>query len=122
MTWADTSDFIDETLDVLSSSPLFFDFRFEELGEIIRGLELAVFEDGEALTQQGEPSTCCYILISGKVVTSFNGAGERRLEANQLEPPAVIGEIGLILNKPRSANNHAVGPVKAVKLSQKIFH
>src|SRR3984893_13970650 len=116
------NDFAEEALDALAYSPLFFDFSLEELPALLRDLELVVFAEGDLLTEEGTPSDCLYILVSGQVVLTFGDPGDGPLRPTYLTPPDIIGEVGLILNAPRSATTQAIGPVKAVKLSRPNFH
>lgn len=116
------NDFAEEALDALAYSPLFFDFNLDELAALLREMELVVFARGAILTEEGRPSDCLYILVSGQVVLSFGAPHDGPLRPLYLHPPDIIGEVGLILNAPRSATTRAVGPVKAVKLSRTFFH
>jgi CRP-like cAMP-binding protein len=116
------NDFAEEALDALAYSPLFFDFSLEELPALLRDLELVVFAEGDLLTEQGRPSDCLYVLVSGQVVLTFGDAHDSLFRPTYLTPPDIIGEVGLILNAPRSATTQAIGPVKAVKLSRANFH
>jgi CRP-like cAMP-binding protein len=116
------NDFAEEALDALAYSPLFFDFSLEELPTLLRDLELVVFVEGDLLTKEGTPSDCLYILVSGQVVLTFGDPHDSSFRPTYLTPPDIIGEVGLILNSPRSGTTQAIGPVKAVKLSRPNFH
>src|SRR5690349_20456006 len=108
------NDAAEEALDALASSPLFFDFSLEELAALLRELAVVALAPGDVLTEEGRPSDCLYILVSGQVILSFGDPQDGPLRPLYLHPPDIIGEVGLILNAPRSATTQAVGPVTAV--------
>src|SRR5262245_251917 len=106
-----TDTHFEQILDVLSYSPLFFDFSLDELAEVIRAVELVVFEDGEALTIEGEPTQGFYVLVDGRVLVSVGQAQGGRLEVVTLGPPESIGDVSLIVNMASSADTQATGSV-----------
>ena len=74
---------------------------------------LREFEDGQLILEQFEESRDLFILLEGKaVVTSYI---DEAVVATIL-PGSVLGEVGLIDEKTRSANVRSQGPSTAVVL------
>ena len=72
------------------------------------------FREGEVVFSEGDQSTHCYKIISGKVEITLNVAGVMRRGQTQTVATCgageLIGEMSLIDNGPRSASAVAIEP------------
>lgn len=79
-----------------------------------------VFQPGELLCRDGEPSDAAYLIDDGEVeILLAIGATEvvlGRQGRNQL-----FGEMGIFCNRPRAASVRAVGLVKVLKIEAEVF-
>lgn len=82
---------------------------------LIASGELLEYEEGELLVKQGEQSDCALVVVDGVVeVVVESKYGNVHLAT--LEPPALVGEIGVFTNVPRTASIQARGHVRAVRV------
>ena len=83
-----------------------------------------VYEDGEAIIQQGDAADGMYFVEVGQVKVTLS-PGQDESEEEVLKQPApttaYFGELALIDNKPRTANVYAVGRVKVAFLERDCF-
>ncbi|CAN5536127.1 hypothetical protein BH23ACT3_BH23ACT3_18650 [soil metagenome] len=68
--------------------------------------------DGERLLEQGVRSSSLYVLVSGVLDVQRRG----RTVAQMDEPGALVGEMGLLLQAPASADVIAVGETRVRRL------
>ena len=101
-------------------------FPFSELPPDLR-LRLAtaslerVFDPGEYLVQQGDPTEGLMVLVEGKVEISVDDSKGTTHILNELSPHAIIGEIGVFTGQPRSAHVTAIDRVKALEITADLF-
>lgn len=80
---------------------LFADFSDEQLRLLNFASETMALSPGDILYQSGEASTGAYALISGQLEAQ-DGATENAPKFI-IDPPALVGEMGLMLSRPRPA-------------------
>jgi CRP-like cAMP-binding protein len=68
------------------------------------------------LTEQGKPGQECFVIVSGSAAVLIN---DDRVAT--LGPGAIVGEMALIDNKPRSATVRTIVPAKLLALDAKAF-
>ncbi len=78
------------------------------------------FEPGEMLMHQGERADCAYVLLEGEVEILGESPSGPFLIAEQ-GANALVGEMGIICDAPRSASVRAKSPVRALRLSGDVF-
>lgn len=89
--------------------------------DLIESGQLAEFDRGQLLIQQGQPSDCALVLVDGAVdvlVESKYGF----VHLASLESPALVGEIGVFTNVPRTASIQAKTQVRAVRIGSDELH
>lgn len=92
-----------------SSLSLFVDCPEADLAALEAGMERRSFSAGETLLREGERGDYFVLLTDGAVGITAKG---RRLGA--AGPGSVVGELGLLLDHPRSATVTALMPVWAL--------
>jgi predicted acylesterase/phospholipase RssA/CRP-like cAMP-binding protein len=91
----------------LADIPFFASLDQASRLELARGLEPVHLPAGEVVFRQGDPGDGLYLVASGRLrVTIAAQGGERML--HDLGRGAVVGEIALLTDRPRSATVHAV--------------
>lgn len=78
------------------------------------------FVGGEALLVEGDPSDCAYVIQSGEVEILVGIDGEEA-RLGTLGRHQLVGEMGVILNSPRTATIRALGPVDALRIDGEVF-
>lgn len=92
----------DEAIAQFAGFDLFAAFSDEQLKLMAFVSEARVLEAGDVLYQAGETADGAYVLASGRmeaVHTPEDGGGRYAIV-----PPALIGEIGLMLTRPRATS------------------
>jgi CRP-like cAMP-binding protein len=80
-----------------------------------------VFHKGDLVLKEGDPATHCYLIKEGKVdiVIDHGGPGEKTVA--ELRDGALLGEMGLLDGKPRSATAIAQGYVSCLVIDAVTF-
>ena len=107
----------------LAACPLFGGLTQEQLGRVAAAAALAQFEPGEALMRAGESSDGFDVIVGGRCAVRIPGpAGESDArEITQLSVHDSVGEMGLILERPRTADVVALERTIAVRFSADVF-
>ncbi|MDP9245928.1 MAG: Crp/Fnr family transcriptional regulator [Chloroflexota bacterium] len=97
----------------LDQSALVFLIRFGKMRE---------FKVDEPLMTQGEPSTCVHFILEGQVVVER----QRRTDSEHvvlahLGSGEIVGEMGVMVDLPRSATVTAVTPTTTLELDTPSF-
>lgn len=95
----------------LADSPACADLSPAELKVLLAIGETRVLEPGDVLFTEGEGGHDLALLLEGQVLVETVQDGERK-ELARVGPPAVIGEIGLALDAPRSATVRALSQAR----------
>lgn len=69
----------------------------------IRYMKHIVFERGETIFQQGDPSDLAFVILAGSVDIVVSGSDRQERRIASLGPGEVFGEMGIIDPAPRSA-------------------
>lgn len=77
-------------------------------------------EEGEFLCHRGDPSDCVFIVLSGRVDFVLDGPSGRILLGEE-GAGAVVGEVGILCDTPRSASVLAVTDIELLRLSRESF-
>jgi CRP-like cAMP-binding protein len=105
-----------DVIDHLRGVPLFAGMSDRAL-EAVAGMATETeFEDGTAITTEGDDGDAFYLIVSGTVRVTRGGSPVGDLGAG-----AFIGEISLIDGRPRTATAIAVGPVQALVVARAEF-
>lgn len=102
-----------ERMDHLARLPLFADCPKRHLRHIARDVRQGYVDADEELISQGAPSRDAYVVVAGRAVVRRNG---RKIA--ELGPGDIAGELGLLLDRPRSASVHSLTPVEYMAVDQ----
>ena len=113
----------EQVVEILDRSPLFHGLQADHLAEAAENASLLRYEDGEAITLQGEPSDSFFLLIEGSATVLLESEDESPpLQLAQISPPDSIGEIGVLLETPRSASVVSDGGAILLCFATQRFH
>lgn len=82
---------------------IFRELSDAEFSRLKQSVELVEFKSGAAIFEEGQPSDCFYVIRSGLVKVVANATTGMRRTLAYLGRGDFIGEIGVMLDKPRSA-------------------
>ena len=101
----------------LAKSDLLADLDPTALMFLVRLGRRRIFKPGEILMRQGEPSTSIHFLLSGRVKAErARRTDDRPVQLAELEAGAVVGEMGVVIDIPRSATVTALVPTESLEL------
>jgi CRP-like cAMP-binding protein len=103
----------DERVRLLAASPLFRGCTKRQLRSIARVTRVVQVEPGEMLVAAGAISTDAYIVTAGSA--EVKGRSGRSV---QVGPGDVVGELGLLLDRPRNATVRARTPLECLALGR----
>jgi len=113
----------DQVVEILDRSPLFHGLQGDHLAEAADNATLLRYEDGEAITLQGEASDSFFLLIEGSATVLLESEDDSPpLRLAQISPPDSIGEIGVLLETPRSASVVSDGGAILLCFATQRFH
>lgn len=96
----------------------FRDLNDWEAGVVARLLEEVHLEPDAALFRQGEAGESAFLLVKGAVDVRVAVPGHEDRCLARLEAGAILGEIALLLNEPRTASVIAVEEVRLWRLER----
>jgi twitching motility protein PilT len=96
------ADLRPRVVHALGQSPLFSSIRPEILDKVVDRGELLQMEPGELLVEEGTESESFSVLLSGELSVSVVRDGEP-FAISKIFPPESVGEMGLLLDHPRTA-------------------
>jgi CRP-like cAMP-binding protein len=105
---------------MLGNVPLFSGMSVAERKLLVFTGQVQCFADGEPLMRQGDPADCAYVILEGyaQVVAETPSAS---FVVAVLGPHSMPGEIGVLINEPRSATVRAKGRVRALRIAPDVF-
>lgn len=121
----DMSAYLDQVIEVLGRSPLFHGLEHESLQAAAEHAELLRFDHDEALACQGDPSDAFLLLVEGGATVALEPEGDDPgppLILARISPPDSIGEMGVLLEQPRSASVYADGGAIVLRFDASRFH
>jgi NTE family protein len=105
----------------LRAIPFFRNLPADALVAIVDRLKLETFTHGDVVFRKGEPSGSMYLVRSGQVDVVLEGETTGHSDQEPLAslgPGSFVGELGLLLDEPRSATLLAVSDSELLALSR----
>ncbi|MGC4118988.1 MAG: cyclic nucleotide-binding domain-containing protein [Myxococcales bacterium] len=101
-------------VEMLQKTPLFADFEKADLESLAKSFEHRSVKAGTVLAREGEQSDRFFLIESGTVKVSKEA---KHAEVVELGPGAHFGELGILLEGPRTATVSAASDCSVYSLS-----
>ncbi len=111
---------IKEEVELLRRVPLFAQLEPAKLKLLAFTSQRMTFQSGQELCHQGETGDAAYVIISGQADVLINQDGKEIVVA-QVGENAVIGEIAVLCEVPRTATVRAKTELQALKIDKEHF-
>jgi CRP-like cAMP-binding protein len=107
-----------EVIEALKKIDIFDGIQHDEraLGRIGAQAERKRFEQGQILVEEGKQGLGMFAIVSGKVVVEVKGT-----KVNELDAGAVVAEMSLLDDKPRSATVRATEATDTLLFTRDVF-
>jgi diguanylate cyclase (GGDEF)-like protein len=108
---------------MLATAPIFHELPADELSALAERASEHFFAEGQMIIEEGEPSDTLFVLFSGRVrvLESTHDPLDTTLVLGELGPGEVVGEVGILTDKPRSATVVAVEPTHCTGIPESEF-
>jgi CRP-like cAMP-binding protein len=106
--------------EMLAHVPLFSGMSAAERKLLVFTGQVLCFRDGEILMRQGDPADCAYVILEGYADVLAETPGGSFVVA-MLGPHSMPGEIGVLIDEPRTATVRAKGNVRALRIAPDVF-
>lgn len=111
---------LDTEVMSLRQVPLFKEVDPSRLKLLAFTSERVHFEAGQTFFERGDASDAAYLILEGSAAVSIDGPqGAVRLAL--LGANALVGEMGILADQPRSATVTAEEPVNALRIDRSVF-
>ena len=111
---------LEEEVKLLRNIPLFANIEPSKLKLLAFTSERLSFDADEVLFEQGDVGDAAYIIVEGQaqvIVTTPSGP----MTVATLDHNAIIGEIAILCDVPRTATVKATSQLVALKISKDVF-
>jgi CRP-like cAMP-binding protein len=104
----------------LQRIPMFRDVDTAKLKLIVLAGQRANYRVGDQLLKEGDRADTVFIILDGKArVLRSDGASD--VQIAEVETGAVVGEMGVVLDRPYSGTIIAETPVTALRIDKRTF-
>ena len=111
---------LEHEVDLLRKIPIFAKIDPAKLKLLAFTSERISFEEGQSLFLQGDASDAAYVIIDGSAdVLVQTPSGD--LSVAKLEKNALVGEIGILCDVPRTATVKALTELNTLKIEKRNF-
>ncbi len=107
--------------DLLAGSPLFGQFRPDELNRLVSFLRVARYPARRVLFRKGDPGTNMMVVLEGRVQICTHSEEGREFVVNIINPGEVFGEIALLDGSDRTADAVTMDPCELMVLERRDF-
>jgi len=116
------SDVLEMVVEAMSKSQMLGTLGKKSLTQIANRAELVQYDPAEIVVKEKDPSDCFFMIISGEVgILYHHKTSDELVELARIKPPNVIGEMGLILEQPRTATIRAREETQLLKFDSPLF-
>lgn len=107
--------------DLLRRVPLFAPLPGQDVDALARASRPLARKKGARVFEEGSAADCCLVLTSGRAKVVLSGTGDAEIILGIIEPFAVVGEIALIDEAPRSAALVAIEDSQFIRIPRTAF-
>jgi CRP-like cAMP-binding protein len=111
---------LESEVQSLRQVPMFRDIDPARLKLLAFTSERIDFSEGERFFSQGDASDAAYVILNGKVDVTLE-SGKGTIKVAELGTNALVGEMGILSDTPRSATVVAVGSTTALRIDKRVF-
>ncbi len=111
---------LEEEVRLLRNIPLFANIEPSKLKLLAFTSERLTFEAGQALFEQGDEGDAAYIIIGGEADVIVN-TPTGPMTVARMEHNAIVGEIAILCDVPRTATVRAASELVALKINKDVF-
>ena len=104
----------------LRQVPMFRDVDPARLKLLAFTSERVQFADGQRFFSQGDPSDAAYVILDGRASVLLNTPGGE-IQVAELGSNALVGEMGILSDTPRSATIMAAESTTALRIDKRVF-
>jgi CRP-like cAMP-binding protein len=104
----------------LRQVPMFRDVDPARLKLLAFTSERVQFAGGQRFFSQGDPSDAAYVILDGRASVLLNTPGGE-IQVAELGSNALVGEMGILSDTPRSATIMAAEPTTALRIDKRVF-
>ena len=94
----------------------------EQIAAFATHLEEVRLPAGEILFRQGDPADAIYLLLSGQMLIRLGASSQDERTLATFEPGAILGELGPLINTPRTATAISGAESHLWRISTGTFH
>jgi CRP-like cAMP-binding protein len=111
---------LDNEVQSLRQVPMFRDIDQARLKLLAFTSERVHFADGQRFFSQGDASDAAYVILQGKADVALDTPGGE-IKVAELAQNAIVGEMGILSDSPRSATVVAREPTTALRIDKRVF-
>ena len=111
---------IKQEVELLRRVPLFAQLDPAKLKLLAFTSDRMTYQAGQELCHQGDPGDAAYVIISGEASILID-QNDKEIEVAQVGENAVIGEIAVLCEVPRTATVRAKTALQALKIDKEHF-
>jgi CRP-like cAMP-binding protein len=104
----------------LRQVPMFRDIDPARLKLLAFTSERVNFAEGQKFFSQGDPADAAYVILQGKADVELESVGGT-IKVAELGQNAIVGEMGILSDSPRSATIVAAAPTSALRIDKRVF-
>ncbi len=104
----------------LRQVPMFRDMDPARLKLLAFTSERVQFAGGQRFFSQGDPSDAAYVILDGRANVLLN-TPNGEIQVAELGGNALVGEMGILSDTPRSATIMAAEPTTALRIDKRVF-
>ena len=112
---------LSDEVDMLRRIPLFAAIDPGKLKLLAFASDRMIYRDGQPICRQGEVGDAAYVVVNGTADIVVETEGGKEIVVAEAKENAVIGEIAILCDVPRTATVRARGELVALKIKKEHF-